>query len=258
MEWISVKERLPENNKLVLIRHCWDVCLGNFSEGKWHSRQYSKLELKSVCYWCDIPELPPKEKEEKEPKCKVRAKEYPENIICAIFGEKDISNLELNADLDVLEERIEKMLNEIYPREKDVLHYRYKEQLTLKVVAEKYGLCVPRIQQIEAKALRKLRSPRRSGFIKTGIDFEAEKQKALENTIKQKESTMQSVSFDKIGIEHLDLSVRSYTCLKRAGYDTLKDLLMMNDNDFWRVRNMGAKSIEEVREKIKPYRKECE
>lgn len=69
---------------------------------------------------------------------------------------------------------------------------------------------------------------------------------------------MQSVSFDKIGIEHLDLSVRSYNCLKRAGYDTLKDLLMMNDNDFWRVRNMGAKSIEEVKEKIKPYRMECE
>ena len=255
MEWISVKERLPENDRLVLIRHCWGVCLGNFLEGKWHSRQYSKLELKSACYWCDIPELPPiKEKEEKEPKCKVRAKEYPENIICAIWGEKDISNLELNADFDVLEERIEKMLDELYPREKDVLHYRYKEQLTLQVIAEKYDLCAQRIRQIEAKALRKLRSPRRSSFIKTGIDVEVEKKRILENAIKQKESTMQNMSFDKIGVEHLDLSVRSYNCLKRAGYNTLKDLLMMSDDDFWRVRNMGAKSIEEVKEKIKQFR----
>lgn len=255
MEWISVKEILPENDRLVLIRHYWGVCLGSFSQGKWHSKQYSKLELKSVCFWCDIPELPPiKEKEEKEPKCKVKAKEYPENIICAIWGEKDISNLELNADLDVLEERIEKMLDEIYPREKDVLHYRYKEQLTLQVIAKKYDLTVQRIRQIEAKALRKLRSPRRSDFIKTGIDIEIEKQKILEKVIKQKESTMQNMSFDRIRIEHLELSVRSYNCLKRAGYNTLKDLLMMSDNDFWRVRNMGAKSIEEVKEKIKQFR----
>ena len=115
-------------------------------------------------------------------------------------------------------------------------------------------MCVQRIRQIEAKALRKLRSPRRSSFIKTGIDVEIEKQKILENAIKQKESTMQNMRFDKIGIEHLDLSVRAYNCLKRAGYNTLKDLMMMSDDDFWRVRNMGAKSIEEVKEKIKQFR----
>lgn len=253
MEWISVKERLPEDDRLVLIRHSWGVCLGSFSQGRWRSRQYPKLELKSESYWCDIPGLPPV-KEKKEPRCKVRAKEYPENIICAIWGEKDILNLELNADFDVLKERIEKMLNELYPREKDVLHYRYKDQLTSRVVAEKYGLTVQRIRQIEAKALKKLRIPRRSRFIKTGIDIEIEKQKILENTIKQKENAMQNMSFDKIGIEHLDLSVRAYNCLKRAGHDTLKDLLMMSDDDFRKVRNMGTKSIEEVKEKIKQFR----
>ena len=131
---------------------------------------------------------------------------------------------------------------------------KYIEKEVAVKIAEKYGLCVQRIRQIEAKALRKLRSPRRSSFIKTGIDVEIEKQKVLENAIKQKESTMQNMSFDKIGIEHLDLSVRSYNCLKRAGYNTLKDLLMMSDDDFWRVRNMGAKSIEEVKEKIKQFR----
>lgn len=178
-------------------------------------------------------------------KYKVKSKEYPENIICAIFGEKDISDSELNVDLDVLEERIEKMLDEIPPKEKDVLCYRYKEQLTLKVVAEKCGLTAGRIGQIESKALMRLRFPRRSDFIKTGIYIE-----------KQKESTMENMSPDTMLIEHLGLPVRTYNCLKRAGYNTLKELLMMSDNDFWQVRNMGAKSIEEVKEKLKPYRKE--
>ncbi len=51
-------------------------------------------------------------------------------------------------------------------------------------------------------------------------------------------------------IEELDLSVRSYNCLKRAGINTVEDLIQKTEDDMMKVRNLGKKSLEEVREKL--------
>ncbi len=47
-------------------------------------------------------------------------------------------------------------------------------------------------------------------------------------------------------IEELDLSVRSFNCLKRAGINTVEDLTNKSENDMMKVRNLGRKSLEEV------------
>jgi len=47
-------------------------------------------------------------------------------------------------------------------------------------------------------------------------------------------------------IEELDLSVRSFNCLKRAGINTVEDLISKSENDMMKVRNLGRKSLEEV------------
>lgn len=47
-------------------------------------------------------------------------------------------------------------------------------------------------------------------------------------------------------IEELDLSVRSYNCLKRAGINTVEDLTNKSEEDMMKVRNLGRKSLEEV------------
>ena len=47
-------------------------------------------------------------------------------------------------------------------------------------------------------------------------------------------------------IEELDLSVRSFNCLKRAGINTVEDLLNKSEEDMMKVRNLGRKSLEEV------------
>lgn len=62
---------------------------------------------------------------------------------------------------------------------------------------------------------------------------EAEKGKVLEMTI-----------------EELDLSVRSFNCLKRAGIDTVEDLTNRSEGDMIKVRNLGRKSLEEVIQKL--------
>ena len=47
-------------------------------------------------------------------------------------------------------------------------------------------------------------------------------------------------------IEELDLSVRAYNCLKRAGINTVEDLINTSEDDMMKVRNLGKKSLEEV------------
>lgn len=51
-------------------------------------------------------------------------------------------------------------------------------------------------------------------------------------------------------IEELDLSVRSFNCLKRAGINTVEDLTTKSEEDMMKVRNLGRKSLEEVIKKL--------
>ncbi|NLK00794.1 MAG: DNA-directed RNA polymerase subunit alpha [Clostridia bacterium] len=51
-------------------------------------------------------------------------------------------------------------------------------------------------------------------------------------------------------VEELDLSVRSYNCLKRAGINTVEELIQRTEEDMMKVRNLGKKSLEEVKSKL--------
>jgi DNA-directed RNA polymerase subunit alpha len=51
-------------------------------------------------------------------------------------------------------------------------------------------------------------------------------------------------------IEELDLSVRSFNCLKRAGIDNVEDLINRTEEDMIKVKNLGKKSLEEVIAKL--------
>ncbi len=51
-------------------------------------------------------------------------------------------------------------------------------------------------------------------------------------------------------IEDMDLSVRSYNCLKRAGIHSVRQLVEFSENDLLNIRNFGVKSIEEVKDKL--------
>ncbi|MDF7637732.1 DNA-directed RNA polymerase subunit alpha [Leuconostocaceae bacterium ESL0958] len=55
---------------------------------------------------------------------------------------------------------------------------------------------------------------------------------------------------DAAPIEDLDLSVRSYNCLKRAGINTIDELTDRSESDMMKVRNLGRKSLDEIQEKL--------
>ena len=54
----------------------------------------------------------------------------------------------------------------------------------------------------------------------------------------------------EMSIEELDLSVRSYNCLKRAGINSVQELADKSEADMMKVRNLGRKSLEEVKYKL--------
>ena len=71
----------------------------------------------------------------------------------------------------------------------------------------------------------------------------------MENVMKQgnTESTNKGT---QMMIEDLDLSVRSYNCLKRAGIATVEELTQKTEEEMMRVRNLGKKSLKEVKDKL--------
>lgn len=70
-----------------------------------------------------------------------------------------------------------------------------------------------------------------------------------EVTLVEKEEEKKDKVLD-MTIEELDLSVRSYNCLKRAGINTVEELIQKGDEDMMKVRNLGKKSLEEVEQKL--------
>ena len=56
-----------------------------------------------------------------------------------------------------------------------------------------------------------------------------------------------------MSIEDMDLSVRSYNCLKRANIHTIEDLTKKSEDDMLKVRNLGRKSLDDVISKLHSY-----
>lgn len=103
-----------------------------------------------------------------------------------------------------------------------------------------------RARQIHAKSFRKLRHPGRLNYLKYGVSGVIARQ-----TESAREAALASLSKldikpEDITLEELELSVRSYNCLKRAGMNTLRDVAEMTFDELCYVRNLGKKSVDEI------------
>ena len=76
--------------------------------------------------------------------------------------------------------------------------------------------------------------------------------KGMENILNKTEDDKQQQIL-KMAIEEMDLSVRSYNCLKRANIHTVEDLTHKTEDDMLKVRNLGRKSLDEVIQKLESY-----
>ena len=75
--------------------------------------------------------------------------------------------------------------------------------------------------------------------------------KGIDILVKTEDDKQQQIL--KMAIEEMDLSVRSYNCLKRANIHTVEDLTKKTEDDMLKVRNLGRKSLDEVINKLDSY-----
>ena len=76
-------------------------------------------------------------------------------------------------------------------------------------------------------------------------DFVFEQESVIKPDVTGQENPMATLM-----IEDLDLSVRSYNCLKRAGIQTVEELTQKTEDEMMRIRNLGKKSLKEVKDKL--------
>ena len=166
---------------------------------------------------------------------------YPDNLLYDIFGGE--WEYPRPADFDG---SLEYVLNSLTERERRVLDFRYKDGLTFEAIGKRECVTRERIRQIHAKSLRKLRHPDRLNYLKYGVSgviarkTESVREAALASLPKP------DIKPEDITLEELELSVRSYNCLKRAGIDTLHKIADMTFDELCHVRNLGKKSIDEI------------
>lgn len=86
-----------------------------------------------------------------------------------------------------------------------------------------------------------------TGHLELFIDL-SETAKNTQIMVEKEESKKEKVL--EMSIEDLELSVRSFNCLKRAGISTVEDLTNKSISDMMKVRNLGKKSLDEVTNKL--------
>lgn len=177
------------------------------------------------------------------------------------------------------------LLTRLTEREYKVIAYRLGFEDGISHSLEQTGIhfCVTRerVRQIEAKALRKLKhsntlpkiipsSDEQRAEIATIINEIEELRKdpifKKEAELRQRLRTISKMPFkcaeeaakyldggylDSSDIERLGLSVRTYSCLRRAGINTVADIIALPKEDWSKVRNLSRLGVEEIEEKIR-------
>ena len=202
--------------------------------------------------------------------------DFPYNLLATVLPEYEGIT---RSDLEV-------WLGHLSERERDVVLKKYREGMTLEDIGKEYNVTRERIRQVLAKAEAKLQIPGYAACVKTVkySDYLELQRKTREETAevmrKYKElrsyvqklhnaiaaefpqhSAVFSLMSDKIlgdiamdipdmPLEQLDLGVRAFNCLKRAGINTAREAEALGPEDILKVRNLGKNSAQEVKDKL--------
>ena len=189
---------------------------------------------------------------------------YPYNLLDEVI--RDRWESALNTDQEA---GLEHVLSTLTEREQQAIAEYFGNGGTLESTAKLWNVTKERARQIIAKAVRKLRHPMRFKIIKYGLegwnrrkaieqeDLMLDEQEAMlihrraivEQLIEEEQEIKR-----KITIEEMQLSVRTYNCLGRAGIRTLNDLMKYTEENGYsglcRIRTLGRKSLSEIFRKM--------
>ena len=91
---------------------------------------------------------------------------------------------------------------------------------------------------------------RASGILKEYMDMFRTTKDVILSTDDSTDSYSEDDSMKVTSVEDLDLSVRSTNCLRRAGISTIEDLCQKTEDDMMKIRNLGKKSLDEIKKKL--------
>lgn len=186
---------------------------------------------------------------------------YPSNLYFDIFGGIEYrkylnnrNNLELVRDvmlaINAYPGRVELKL-----RAFSILEYRYRDKMSLNEIGDIVGLSSTTVETIIIKTLRICRTP--GNAVAKGLPGNETKEqredRLTSERLTEKFKEIQRIVDTELQtngqtpIEELDLSVRAYNCLKRAGIDTLSQLIRLEEKDLLKIRNLGKKCLKEVK-----------
>ena len=201
---------------------------------------------------------------------------YPVNLMRVVLSADDEA-IDSPWNYDIL--GFQKLITELSDREQRVIELRYRFGMTLESAGKEMQVTRERIRQVEIRAIRKL-SMNIHRFQKPGQvevhDYEEllrENQvlrSAFDNLVgvihdvypqilekvKEAQRKAEADVVENKHIEELELSVRSYNCLMRAGLNTIGKVIEYDRNpktSWLKVRNLGRKSIEEIRKRMFEY-----
>ncbi|HBI25476.1 MAG: RNA polymerase sigma factor [Candidatus Wolfebacteria bacterium GW2011_GWC2_39_22] len=162
-------------------------------------------------------------------------------------------------------QHIEAVLETLTEREAQILRMRFgigtgKQGQTLKQIGCVCGVSEERVRQIEAKALRKLRHPSRSGKLKHLIRLEPiywspAQSSTPDETVETEQAMLARIAaelesipiFDR-PVGTLEMSVRTANCLKWKGIETIGQLAATPERELLRTQNFGRKSLSELKD----------
>lgn len=172
--------------------------------------------------------------------------EYPINLLKTIAAEQ--TRFEFNAD-ELTDDKLDGLnyiISSLTEREKQILQLRYQERKTLREIGEIIGVTLERIRSQEHRAIYRLSSPPRLGYIKYG---KATYERMIAEQKAEKEKEYNERGFN-IPLEELDLSVRAFNNLKKIGCDTVADVVDLTDEKILSVNSLGKKTRTEIAIKL--------
>lgn len=201
---------------------------------------------------------------------------FPQNLISDIEKRYN-TGIHLSQGIDIPikidEQELPKYLTKILDDKTcQIILERYKEVQTLKYIGKKYSLTSERVRQIIERALYMLGNSMKIKEI-AWIPYQVYETKSkelkllegkyndllsvLRETFKNtgarevlESCLLKNTGAKNIDIEDLDLSVRAYNSLKRAGYDTVSDIIDAGSDKLIKTRNLGKRCFDEVVSKI--------
>ena len=193
---------------------------------------------------------------------------YPDTLFDELFKDKS------EIDIDYVYNHFDENLKYIFQNDKHCLNEREVEMFclyyisgyTLEAIGNICGISRERVRQIISKSKRKINHSATINYLRYGYEvqqnqddiekikeqIQIEKKRLIEELRQPTITEEDLINFNKnMLIDELDLSVRGYNSLVRAGIRTVGDLTNLTDNDLWAVRNLGRRTHAEIIETLK-------